>query len=84
MIPGFELPFHVRAQIQALERELRGHIRDERHRASIKAQLAVFEAELQRMVEENVADEPEPGNKAWGTDAWRGSMDHQLPPSMKR
>ncbi len=71
-INGFELPFQVRDHIQALERELRGHIRDERHRASIQQSLAVFEAELQRMIEEKVPEEHVTTNKAMGTTAYYG------------
>jgi hypothetical protein len=72
MIPGFEYPFHVRQQIEALNRELRGHIRDERHRQQIKASLAVFEKELARMIAENVPEEPVTTNKALGTTAYLG------------
>jgi hypothetical protein len=84
MIARFEQPFHVRAQIEALNRELRGHIRNERHRDQIKASLAVFEKELARMVKEGVEDEPESGNKAFGTLAWHGDLGHQDPPSRRR
>ena len=69
---GFERPFQVRAQLVALARERRGHIRDERHLASIKAQEAIFEAELQRMIDEGVPDEEATTNKAMGTTAYYG------------
>jgi hypothetical protein len=59
MIAGFEHRWQVEAQLGALERELRGHIRDERHRASIKAQIKVFAAELERMDREGDYQEPE-------------------------
>jgi hypothetical protein len=72
MVAGFERPWQVRDQIAALERELRDHIRDERHRASIVAQLAVFQAELERMEEEGVPEDEVTTNKAMGTTAYLG------------
>jgi hypothetical protein len=58
-ISGFEHRWQVEAQLGALDRELRGHIRDERHRASIKAQIKIFAAELERMDREGDYQEPE-------------------------
>lgn len=64
---GYERPWQVRAQIEALARERRGHIRDERHLASVAAQEAIFEAELKRMIDEAVQDEEATTNRARGT-----------------
>jgi hypothetical protein len=72
MIAGFELPWQVRDQIAALERELRGHARDDRHRASIEQSLAAFKVELARMETEGVEEEHVTTNKAMGTTAHLG------------
>jgi hypothetical protein len=72
MISGFERPFHVRAQIEALKRELRGPIRDDRHRASIEQSLVAFETELLRMEAEGVPEDEVTTNKAMGTTAYLG------------
>jgi hypothetical protein len=72
VIAGWERPWQVRDQIAALERELRGHIRDERHRASIEAQVKIFKAELKRMEEEGVPEDEVTTNKAMGTTAYLG------------
>ena len=58
MIAGFQHRWQVEAQLGALERELRGHIRDERHRASIETQIEIFAAELERMDREGDFEEP--------------------------
>jgi hypothetical protein len=57
---GFETRELCEAQIAALERERRGHIRDARHLAVIDAQLDVYRAELARLEAEG---EPEDPNK---------------------
>jgi len=75
-ISGFEHRWQVEAQLGALERELRGHIRDERHRDSIKAQIKVFAAELARMDREGDYVEPEPPPRR-GAFAWIGEHGHQ-------
>jgi hypothetical protein len=73
VIAGFEYRWQVEAQLGALDRELRGHIRDERHRTSIEAQIKDFAAELERMDREGDYVEPEmpPG---YGTLAWVGTQ----------
>lgn len=76
MIPGFERRFQVEAQLGALERELRGHIRDERHRAAIEAQIGVFATELERMEREGDYKEPERAVRE-GPFAWVGPSGHQ-------
>jgi hypothetical protein len=72
MIAGYERPFQVRAMLEALARERRGHIRDPRHLASIEAQEAIYQAELDRMVAEGVPDEEVTTNKAMGTLSYVG------------
>jgi hypothetical protein len=76
MIAGFEHRWQVEAQLSALERELRGHIRDERHRASIEAQMKVFAAELERLDREGDYQEPERVVRQ-GAFAWIGEHGHQ-------
>jgi hypothetical protein len=76
MIAGFEHRWQVEAQLGALDRELRGHIRDERHRASIKAQIKVFKDELARMDVEGDYVEPERVVRQ-GRFAWIGEYGHQ-------
>jgi hypothetical protein len=75
MIAGFEHRWQVEAQLSALERELRGHIRDERHRASIEAQMKVFAAELERLDREGDYQEPERVVRQ-GAFAWIGEHGH--------
>jgi hypothetical protein len=75
MIAGFEHRWQVEAQLGALERELRGHIRDERHRASIEAQMKVFAAELERLDREGDYQEPERVVRQ-GAFAWIGEHGH--------
>jgi hypothetical protein len=75
-ISGFEHRWQVEAQLGALERELRGHIRDERHRASIEAQIKIFAAELERMGREGDYEEPERAVRQ-GPFAWIGEHGHQ-------
>jgi hypothetical protein len=58
-IPGFERPALIRAHLEALEREKRGHTYDERHRTEIEKQIKLFEAELASLIEQGVEDEPE-------------------------
>lgn len=71
MIAGFQHRWQVEAQLGALERELRGHIRDERHRASIETQIEIFAAELERMDREGDFEEPKPSPRK-GAFAWVG------------
>jgi hypothetical protein len=54
---GYETPGLVRAALEALERERRGHIRDQRHLAEIERQEELFLAELKRLLEAG-QDEP--------------------------
>ena len=56
---------------------MRGDIRDERHRASIKAQIKVFAAELERMDREGDYQEPE-GTVRQGPFAWIGDYGQPL------
>jgi hypothetical protein len=69
---GYERPWQVRAMLEALARERRGHIRDERHLASIEAQEKVFKAELKRMEEAGVPEDEATTNKAMGSVAYLG------------
>lgn len=46
MISGFETRELIESQLAALEREARGHTRDERHRAEIAAQIEIFKTAL--------------------------------------
>jgi hypothetical protein len=80
---GYDRPEEIRAVLEALKHEKQSHIYNERHLAEIERQEALFTAELKRMEAEDVADDPEPSNKHWGT-GWVGSIDHQFPPSMRR
>jgi hypothetical protein len=57
MIAGYSSREQVEAMLAGLGRELRGHIRDERHRASIKAQIEVFAAELERLGDGDYTEE---------------------------
>ena len=75
MIPGYERRDLVETQLGALERELRGHIRDERHRAAIQAQIKVFATELERMEREG-DEEPEPPPRS-GRFAWIAPSGHE-------
>jgi hypothetical protein len=69
---GYERPWQVRAMLDALARERRGHIRDARHLASIEAQESAFRAELERMEKEGVPEDEETTNRAMGTTAYLG------------
>jgi hypothetical protein len=46
---GFETVELVQAAITALERERRGHTRDQRHRDQIAEQIKLFKRELKRL-----------------------------------
>jgi hypothetical protein len=72
-INGFELRRQVERQIHALRRE-KGNVRFPGHLEEIDRQLAIFEAELERMVAtgEGEEDEPEPPKSAWTQTAWLG------------
>jgi hypothetical protein len=48
-IPGYETRELCLAQIGALERELRGHVRDARHRAQIAESLKTFRKALKEI-----------------------------------
>ena len=74
-IAGFEHRWQVEAHLGALERELRGHIRDERHRASIQAQIEIYAAELERQDREGDYEEPKPPPRK-GAFAWVGEHGH--------
>jgi hypothetical protein len=52
---GYETVELVQAAITALERERRGHTRDQRHRDQIEEQIKLFERELKRL---EALDEP--------------------------
>jgi hypothetical protein len=70
-IPGFERPWQVRAVLAGLEHErTRGDL-DARHLAKIEEQERLFRRELDRMVAENVPEEPDPGGPDPGL-AWTG------------
>jgi hypothetical protein len=71
-IAGFERPFQVRAQLEALEHERKSHIYDARHLAEIEKQEVLFRTELLRMEREGVEDEEATTNKAMGTTAYVG------------
>jgi hypothetical protein len=49
VIPGYETRELILAQIEALEREAKGHIRGERHLKEIRNQIKVFTKELKRL-----------------------------------
>jgi hypothetical protein len=83
-IPGYERPWQVRAQLEALKHERKSHIYSERHLAEIKRQENIFKAELKRMAAEGVEDEPAATNPALGTAGWVGSLDHQYTDSQRR
>jgi hypothetical protein len=71
MIAGFEHRWQIEAQLRAFEHERKG-AQNERHRASIAAQEAIFQAELERMDREGDYVEPE-GPASLGTTAWVGT-----------
>ena len=78
-IAGYETPSLVKAQIAALERELKS-LWTESHGEAVRAQIKVFENELQRMEREGVEDVPDllNANPALGTrdpyGAWVGRV----------
>jgi hypothetical protein len=59
-IAGYEKRWQIEGAINALRRE-KGSVRFPGHLEEIERQLAIFEAELERMVEEGVTDEDETG-----------------------
>ena len=72
MIAGFEHRWQVEAQLRAFEHERRG-AQNERHRASIAAQEAIFKAELEQMDREGDYVEPEVP-EGFGTLAYVGTF----------
>jgi hypothetical protein len=65
MISGYERPWQVRAQLEALAHEKRSHIYNERHLSEIEAQERLFKAALAEMEREGITDEDDP-NEAKG------------------